>query len=161
MPIKEGYFVKVEYTGTFEDGTLFDSTEEQGCPLEFQIGANQVIEGFEKAIVSMELNEEKEFTLQPEEAYGEYADDMKRDIPKSQMPAEQLEVGMHLMATLPTGMQVPVTITDITDEHVQIDLNHPLAGKILNFKIKVVEIREGELKECDDDSCHSCNCGSC
>ena len=161
MPIKEGYYVKVEYTGTFEDGTLFDSTEEQGCPLEFQIGANQVIEGFEKAIVEMELNEEKEITLKPEEAYGEYQDDMKRDIPKENMPAEGLEPGMTLMATLPTGMQVPVTVTDITEEHVTIDLNHPLAGKVLNFKLKVVEIKEGELKECDEDGGCGCSCNSC
>lgn len=160
MPINEGYYVKIEYTGTLEDGTLFDSTEEQGCPLEFQIGAKQVIEGFENAIVDMELNEEKEITLQPEEAYGEYVDDMKRDIPKENMPADELEEGMTLMATLPTGMQVPVTVTKITDDTVQIDLNHPLAGKVLNFKLKVIEIREGELKECDESSC-GCGCDSC
>ena len=160
MSIEIGYYVKVEYTGTLEDGTLFDSTEEQGDPLEFQVGAHQVIDGFEGAIVEMELDEEKEFTLQPEEAYGEYMDDMKRDIPKEQMPAEELKPGMALMATLPTGMQVPVTVTDVTDEHVTIDLNHPLAGKVLNFKVKVVEIREGELKECDTPGCGG-NCNSC
>ena len=159
MPIKEGYYVKVEYTGTLEDGSLFDSTEEQGSPLEFQVGANQVIEGFEKAIVEMDLNQEKEITLKPADAYGEYKDDMKREIPKENMPADDLEVGMTLMATLPTGMQVPVTIMDITDKHVEIDLNHPLAGKALNFKLKVVEIKEGELKECEP-SCGSC-CSSC
>jgi len=159
MPIKEGSYVKVEYTGTLEDGTLFDSTEEQGCPLEFQVGANQVIEGFEKAIVAMELDEEKEIVLKPEDAYGDYQEDMKRDIPKENMPADELEEGMTLMATLPTGMQVPVTVMKITDESVKIDLNHPLAGKTLNFKLKVVEIKEGELKECEP-SCGSC-CSSC
>ncbi len=160
MPIKEGYHVKIEYTGTLEDGTLFDSTEEQGSPLEFQVGANQVIDGFEKAIVAMELNEEKEITLKPEEAYGNRQEDMVKDIPKESMPQEELEEGMTLMATLPTGMQVPVTIIKITDEHVKIDLNHPLAGKVLNFKLKIVEIREGELKECDKNSC-GCSCDSC
>ena len=160
MPIKEGHHVKVEYTGTLDDGTLFDSTEEQGSPLEFQVGANQVIEGFEKAIVVMDLDEEKDVVLKPADAYGDYQDDMKREIPKENMPADELEVGMTLMATLPTGMQVPVTIVGITDELVTIDLNHPLAGKTLNFKLKVVEIKEGELKECDEDSCGSC-CDSC
>ena len=160
MPIKEGYFVKIEYTGTLEDGTVFDSTEEQGEPLEFQIGANQVIEGFEKAIVDMDLDEEKEITLKPDEGYGDRQDDMVRDIPKDNMPSEELEEGMTLMATLPTGMQVPVTVVKITDDHVKIDLNHPLAGKTLKFKLKVVEIKEGELKECDDSSC-GCNCDSC
>ena len=158
MAIKEGYHVKIEYTGTFEDGTLFDSTDEQGAPLEFQIGANQVIEGFEKAIATMELNEEKEITLKPEEAYGERQEDMVRDIPKENMPAEELKEGMTLMATLPTGMQVPVTVVGITDEHVKMDLNHPLAGKTLNFKLKVVEIIEGTLS-CSTGSCSTC--GSC
>ena len=159
MPIKEGYHVKVEYTGTLEDGTLFDSTDEQGSPLEFQVGASQVIEGFEKAIVAMELNEEKEITLKPEDAYGDRKDDMVRDIPKENMPADELEEGMTLMATLPTGMQVPVTVVKITDDNVKIDMNHPLAGKALNFKLKVVEIKEGELKDCEP-SCGSC-CSSC
>ncbi|MCK5396622.1 MAG: peptidylprolyl isomerase [Thermoplasmata archaeon] len=159
MPIKEGYHVKVEYTGTLEDGTLFDSTDEQGSPLEFQVGASQVIEGFEKAIVAMELNEEKEINLKPEDAYGDRKDDMVRDIPKENMPADELEEGMTLMATLPTGMQVPVTVVKITDDNVKIDMNHPLAGKALNFKLKVVEIKEGELKDCEP-SCGSC-CSSC
>ena len=160
MPIKEGYHVKVEYTGTLEDGSVFDSTEEQGEPLEFQVGASQVIDGFEKAIVAMDLDEEKEVTLKPEDAYGERKEDMVRDIPKENMPADELEEGMTLMATLPTGMQVPVTVVKITDDTVKIDLNHPLAGKTLNFKLKVVEIKEGELKECDDSACGSC-CSSC
>ncbi len=159
MPIKEGYHVKVEYTGTLEDGTLFDSTDEQGSPLEFQVGASQVIEGFEKAIVAMELNEEKEINLKPEDAYGDRKDDMVRDIPKENMPADELEEGMTLMATLPTGMQVPVTDLKRTDDNVKIDMNHPLAGKALNFKLKVVEIKEGELKDCEP-SCGSC-CSSC
>lgn len=157
--IKEGYFVKVEYTGTFEDGTVFDSTEDQGCPLEFQVGAQQVIEGFEKAIVTMKLNEKKEISLQPEEAYGTYEDDMKREIPRDRMPADGLEVGMTLMATMPTGMQVPVTITAMTKETVTIDLNHPLAGKVLKFKLKLVEIKEGELSECGGTCGGGCSCG--
>jgi FKBP-type peptidyl-prolyl cis-trans isomerase 2 len=157
-PIKEGYFVKVEYTGTFEDGTVFDSTEDQGCPLEFQVGGQQVIEGFEKAIVTMALNEEKEVSLPPEEAYGAYEDDMKREIPRDRMPAEGLEVGMTLMATMPTGIQVPVTITQMTEKTVTIDLNHPLAGKVLNFKLKLVEIKEGELSKCGGTCGGGCSC---
>ena len=158
MPIKEGYYVKVEYTGTLEDGTLFDSSEAQGEPLEFQIGAGQVIEGFEKAIIDMELGEEKEIVLQPEDAYGDYMEDMVREIPRERLPIEDLEPGTALMATLPTGMQVPVTVKEVTEETVSIDLNHPLAGKVLSFWIKLVEIREGELEECGPGcaDCSSC-----
>ena len=157
-PIKAGYFVKVEYTGTLDDGSVFDSTKEADCPLEFQIGAQQVIEGFERAIVGMELNEEKEVKLQPEEAYGEYQKDMAKDIPRDRMPPEKLETGMTLMATLPNGFQVPVTITKMTDDSVTIDMNHPLAGKVLNFRIKLVGIREGELcaGECGG-GCQGCH----
>jgi peptidylprolyl isomerase len=157
--IKPGSFVKVEYTGTFDDGTVFDSTEQQGCPLEFQIGAQQVIDGFENAIKSMKLGEQKKVTLQPEEAYGQYEPDMKRDIPRDRMPADGIEVGMTLMATMPTGMQVPVTITEMTKEKVTIDLNHPLAGKVLNFKLKLVEIKDGELSECTGTCGGGCSCG--
>ncbi len=157
--IKPGYFVKVEYTGTFDDGEVFDSTELAGCPLEFQIGAQQVIEGFEKAIASMELDEEKQVKIQPAEAYGEYQKDMTKDIPRDRMPAEKLEAGMTLMATLPHGMQVPVTITKVTDQSVTIDMNHPLAGKALNFRIKLIGIREGELSECTGHCGPGCSCG--
>lgn len=157
--IKEGYFVRVEYTGTFEDGTVFDCTDEQGEPMEFQIGAGQVIEGFEKAIAAMKVGEEKSITLQPEEAYGEYKDNMKQDIPRDRMPLDDIKVGTTLMATLPTGMQIPVTIAGLTAETVTIDLNHPLAGKVLNFKLKLVDVREGELKECDSGCCTpDCHC---
>ena len=158
--IKEGYFVKVEYTGTFENGEVFDSTEAQGgCPLEFQIGAQQVIDGFENAVKTMKLGEEKNVVLQPEDAYGAYQDDMRRDIPRDRMPADELEVGMTLMATLPHGMQVPVTITEITKEKVTIDMNHPLAGKVLKFKLKLVEVKEGELAECGGTCGPGCSCG--
>ena len=150
--------MKVEYTGTYEDGTIFDSTEEQGCPLEFQVGAEQVIEGFEKAIVEMSLGEEKEIILQPEDAYGAYQEDMTREIPRDRMPPEELEVGMTLMATLPHGMQVPVTITAVTTEKVTLDMNHPLAGKVLHFKLKLVEIKEGELSECKGHCGGGCHC---
>jgi len=157
--IKEGYFVKVEYTGTFEDGEVFDSTELAGCPLEFQIGAQQVIDGFEKAIAGMELNEEKHVKIQPADAYGEYQSEMTKEIPRDRMPAEKLEAGMTLMATLPHGQQVPVTITAVTADKVTIDMNHPLAGKILNFKIKLIEIREGELSACTGHCRPGCSCG--
>ena len=158
MPIKEGSHVKIEYTGTLEDGSVFDSTEEQGSPLEFQVGANQVIEGFEKAIVAMDLDEEKEITLKPDEAYGERQDDMVRDIPKENMPADELEEGMTLMATLPTGMQVPVTVVKITDDHVKIDLNHPLAGKSISFEFELLDLRDATEEEMKAGHIHGPGC---
>lgn len=141
LTVKKGDTVKVHYTGTLEDGTVFDSSESHGTPLEFQIGANQVIPGFENAAVGMKEGEEKDVRLSVTDAYGEYNPQMIRKVPRSQLPKDQEpKTGMVLMVGLPNGMQVPVKIVSVDAESVSIDLNHPLAGKALNFKIKVVGI---------------------
>jgi FKBP-type peptidyl-prolyl cis-trans isomerase 2 len=141
MTVKKGDTVKVHYTGSLEDGTVFDSSESHGTPLEFQVGAGQVIPGFENAMVGMKKDEEKEIKLSVSEAYGEYNPQMVRKVPKAQLPKDQEpKVGMILIVGLPNGMQVPVKIVAVDAESVSIDLNHPLAGKALNFKIKIVGI---------------------
>ena len=141
MAIKKGDKVKVEYTGTFDDGTVFDSSEQHGKPLEFEIGTGQIIPGFENAIMGMKKNEEKEIKLKPEEAYGELNPELIRKIPREQLPpGQEPKEGMILIINLPTGQRVPAKITEVTDKEVTIDLNHPLAGKTLNFKVKVVGI---------------------
>lgn len=139
MPIKNGDKVKIDYEGTLNDGTVFDSSEKHGEPLEFEVGAGQIIPGFEDALIGMEKGDEKEITLQPTEAYGDRNPNLVQKIPKDQLPNEVVE-GMMLVVSLPNGVQMPVKVTGVTDEFVTIDLNHPLAGKILNFKIKVVDI---------------------
>jgi len=140
MTIEQGKKVKIEYTGTLEDGTVFDSSEKHGKPLEFEIGAKQVIKGFEDAITGMEVGEEKEITLKPEEAYGPYNDQMIKKIPKDKLPPEpEPKAGMMLMIGLPDGQQMPAKIVEVGDADITLDLNHPLAGKVLNFKLKLVE----------------------
>ena len=139
MAAKEGNFVKVEYTGSFEDGTIFDSSEKHGQPLQFQVGMKQMIPGFEKAVMGMEVGEEKEVTLNPEEAYGQVNEELIQKVPKDKTPPE-VEVGMILGMNLPDGKQVPARVTGVNDQEVILDLNHELAGKTLHFKIKVVEI---------------------
>lgn len=135
-----GAKVKIEYTGTFEDGTVFDSSEKQGHPLEFEIGAKQVIKGFEDAIKVMEVGQEKDITLQPNEAYGDVNPEMVKDIPRDKLPKEELKPGMMLGLQLTNGQHIPAVITEIGDDTVKVDLNHPLAGKVLNFKIKLIEV---------------------
>lgn len=139
MPVKNGDKVKVEYEGTFNDGTVFDSSEKCGAPLEFEVGAGQIIPGFENAVMGMENGEEKEFKLEPSDAYGDRNPQLVQKIPKDQLPKE-VTPGMMLMIGLPNGVQIPVKVTEVTDEEVTLDLNHPLAGKALNFKIKIVDI---------------------
>jgi len=141
MPVKEGDKVKVEYEGKFDDGTVFDSSAKHGKPLEFQVGAKQVIPGFEKAVIGMEKDEEKEIRMESSEAYGDYNPKLIKKIPRDKLPQDkEIKPGMMLAIGLPTGQQVPAKITEVSDNEVTIDINHPLAGKNLNFKIKIVEI---------------------
>jgi len=141
MTIEKGNKIKVEYTGTFEDGEVFDSSEKHGQPLEFEVGSGQMIKGFDEAVVGMNKDEEKEITLKPEEAYGENNPDLKKKVPREQLPKDQdPQVGMILGVSLPNGQQFPAKIVEVNDKEVTIDLNHPLAGKTLKFKIKIVEV---------------------
>src|SRR3989344_1485040 len=140
MPVEKGNKVKVEYKGTLDDGTVFDASERHGKPLEFEAGSGQVIKGFDEAVIGMEIGEEKEIKLQPEEAYGPENEDLKKKIPRENLPKDQEpKKNMLLMVGLPDGRQIPAKIIEVTDNEVTIDLNHPLAGKVLNFKIKVVD----------------------
>ena len=140
MPIKNGDKVKVEYVGTLDDGTVFDSSDVHGNLLEFEVGAKQVIKGFEDAVIGMEIGEEKFIRLEASEAYGNPSNQLIKELPRDKFPKEELRPGMMLGLSLANGAQVPAKIIEVTDTEVTIDLNHPLAGKALNFKIKAVEI---------------------
>lgn len=141
MIVKKGDRVKIEYEGKLEDGTVFDSSKKHDKPLEFEVGAQQVIKGFDKAVTGMKKNEEKEFLIEPKEAYGEHREDLKKTIPRKTLPQDKKpEEGMMLMMGTPDGKQFPAKIAKVEKENVVIDLNHPLAGKKLIFKIKVLEI---------------------
>lgn len=141
MSAKKGDKVTVEYTGTLENGEVFDSSEKHGKPLEFEVGSGQVIKGFDDAITGMKEGEEKEISLKPEEAYGDPRPELVKQVPRDQLPKEQEpKEGMVLLLTLPDGKQVPARITKVEEKEVAIDLNHPLAGKTLNFKLKLVKI---------------------
>ncbi len=143
MAIKKGDKIKVEYTGTFDDGTVFDSTthDDHTHPIEFEVGAGQLIKGFDDAVVGMELNEEKDIKIKPEDGYGERKEELSKEIPRDKLPKEpEPKVGMALMMNLPNGQQFPAVIKSVDEEKIVVDLNHPLAGKTLNFKIKVVEV---------------------
>jgi len=140
MPVKKGDKVKIDYTGTLEDGTVFDTSEGKQ-PLEFEVGAGMVIKGFDAAIEGMEKGEEKEITLQPADAYGDHNPGLLKKIPRDKLPEGQdPKPGMMLALNTPDGKQFPAKITEVDEKEVTIDLNHPLAGKVLNFKVKLIEI---------------------
>jgi len=136
--MKPGSKVKVHYTGTLSDGTVFDSSEGKQ-PLEFTIGENQVISGFENGVKGMKLNEEKTIKIEAKDAYGERDERMVVSVPRDKFPSE-IEVEGRLILKGPQGQSLNAVVKEVKDNIVLIDLNHPLAGKELNFKVKVVEI---------------------
>ncbi len=146
MAVEKGNKVKIEYTGSLEDGTVFDSSEKHGKPLEFEAGTGKVIKGFDDAVMGMEKDEEKKVTIPAEDAYGERKEDLLKDIPRDKLPKEELKEGMTLIMTLPNGAQMPAIIHKIEENNVVLDLNHPLAGKTLHFKLKVVDIEGSDEK---------------
>ena len=144
MAVKKGSKIKVEYEGKFEDGEVFDSSShgDHSHPLEFVAGEGQVIKGFDDAVIGLEEGEEKEFTLKPEEAYGERKEELKQKVPKSSLPeGQEPKEGMTVVVSSPDGRKMPVKIVAVDNDSITLDLNHPLAGKTLKFKIKVVEVQ--------------------
>jgi len=137
---KKGDKVKVHYTGKLTDGSVFDSSENRE-PLEFELGAGMMIAGFDKAVTGMKVGETKTANLSAEEAYGQKNDEMVVEVPKSQLPEDlKPEVGQQLGMQQPNGQNVPVVVTKVEAETIEIDANHPLAGKDLVFDIELVEI---------------------
>ncbi len=137
---KEGDKVKVHYSGFLEDGTIFDSSLERE-PLEFTIGQGMLIPGFENAVVGMDEGETKTVQISAEEAYGPRRDELVITINREQVPPDiDPVVGQELQVKTPNGMVADVVVTDVNEETITLDANHPLAGKDLIFEIKLLEI---------------------
>lgn len=140
MSIKMGDTVFVHYTGTLDDGTEFDSSE-GGDPLEFVMGGGMILPGFEAAVSGREVGDKVSVSLEPSEAYGEHKKEMTIIVPRSEVPEHIApEEGMMLQLTLEEG-DIDVLVSKVTDDEVELDGNHPLAGKRLNFKIEVVDVK--------------------
>jgi FKBP-type peptidyl-prolyl cis-trans isomerase 2 len=137
---KSGDTVRIHYTGTLSDGSVFDSSEGRD-PLEFTLGSGQVIPGFDNGVTGMKVGETKTIEIASDDAYGPVHEDARQDVPRAQIPDEiPLEVGIQLQMQSPTGQVVPVTVVAVTDEAVTLDANHPLAGKDLTFALELVSI---------------------
>lgn len=138
--IKSGDTVRIHYTGTLDDGTVFDSSEGRE-PLEFQVGSGQIIPGLDQALPGMTAGEKKIVNIAPEDAYGPVYEEARQSVPRTQIPAEiPLEVGIQLQMQTPDGRAMPVTVVEISDESVLLDANHALAGKALTFDFEIVAI---------------------
>ena len=135
-----GDTVKMHYTGTLEDGSVFDSSRGRE-PIQFTIGQGQVIAGFEQAVVGMNPGDSKTAMIPAAEAYGPRYDEMVMEVERERLPDDlEPEVGMRLRIDRGEGQDMVVNVTGVTDSHVTIDANHPLAGKDLTFELELVEI---------------------
>lgn len=138
---EKGDTVAVHYTGKLDNGEVFDSSQGRE-PLEFEVGGGQVIPGFDRAVDGLEVGASREIRIEPEEAYGEPRDDLLVDVDRSQFPDEgEPQVGQQVQVQVAPGENRVATIREIADESIQLDLNHPLAGKPLTFDVELVEIR--------------------
>ncbi|MDX2151545.1 MAG: peptidylprolyl isomerase [Bryobacteraceae bacterium] len=137
---KPGDRVRVHYTGTLEDGQVFDSSEARE-PLEFQLGEGDVIPGFERAIEGMAVGDSKTERIPAGDAYGPYRDDLRLEVGRNNFPPTlELHEGQRLRLEGPEGQSMAVVVTELTDQTVTLDANHPLAGQDLIFEIELVEI---------------------
>ena len=140
---KAGDTVRVHYEGQLSDGTIFDSSLERE-PIEFILGQDTVIPGFEQAVIGMEVGESKDVSIPPEDGFGEYSEELVVNIEKSMLPPDiNPELGMQLeVSSEEEDEKTPrvFTIAEIAEDSVTLDGNHPLAGEEIAFKIELLEI---------------------
>ncbi|WP_372874513.1 peptidylprolyl isomerase [Pseudomonas sp.] len=139
--------VSIDYTLTNDAGEVIDSSA-GGAPLVYLQGAGNIIAGLEKALLGKQAGDELDVSVEPEEAYGEYSAELVATLNRSMFEGvDELEVGMQFHASGPDGSMQIVTIRDLDGDDVIVDGNHPLAGQRLNFKVKVVEVRDASDEE--------------
>jgi len=138
--VKNGDTVRIHYTGKLTDQSVFDSSEGRE-PLEFKVGAGQVIAGMDAGMIGMAAGEKKVLEIPAMEAYGPINPEARQAIPRDNIPADiPLEIGIQLQMQTPDGQALPVTVVEISEESVTLDANHFLAGKDLIFDVELVSI---------------------
>jgi len=167
VQITSGDTIRVNYVGTLDDGEIFDSSEDHN-PLTFTVGSGQTIDGFDQAVIGMQVGETRTITIQPEDAYGIKDDRYIVQVPKAALDENfSAELGKQVDLQTPNGHWIPGIITAVGPDDVTVDINHPLAGKALTFTITVVEtgLEPEEHHHCGcghshDDECddHECQC---
>lgn len=139
MKIENGSKVSLDYTLTV-DGGVVDSSEDHE-PLIYTHGEQQIIPGLERELTGLMAGDEKSVTVSAKDGYGEIDPEAVRDIPRSALPPDlQPEVGMTLAVRGPHGQAMPVHVTAVDTDKITLDLNHPLAGKTLHFKVKIISV---------------------
>ncbi len=140
MSIQIGNVVSLHYTGTLSDGTVFDTSLDRE-PLEFTVGDEMLIPGFEAAVIGRTVGDKFSVTISPDDAYGEYSEELVFELPLSEVPQDITpEVGTTLELVGDEG-ELEVTIIDLTEETVLLDANHELAGEQLTFEIEILAVK--------------------
>ena len=159
--IQSGDTISVDYTGKFQNGKIFDTSEGQ-APLKFTVGAGMLIKGFDRAVIGMKQGETKTVVIEPEDGYGIRDEELYVDVPKMHFPNDiPLMEGLQLELRDPEGRPVPASVAEIREDVVRMDINHFLAGKTLEFDITVIETGLapdshacGSGCDCDSGCCH-------
>ena len=138
--VKDGLMISLEYTLKSPDGKVLETSKGRE-PLKYVHGQKMMIPGLEKELTGMKVGGEKNVTVKPEDAYGKINPNAVEEVPKEKIPANALKVGAVLAARSPEGMVVPMTVKQIKEKTVLMDMNHPMAGKTLVFDVKVVDIQ--------------------
>jgi len=140
MPVASGNTIKIHYHGRLSDGTVFDSSNGRS-PLEFKVGAGSVIKGFDDGVKGMSVGDKKTIEIPFPEAYGPEDPSMIIEFPKRQLPEDlHPEIGMQLNMNNASGEQFPVVVTEVNEDSIILNANHPLAGKDLIFDLELMEI---------------------
>ena len=140
QPVKQGDTIQVNYTGKLQDGTIFDSSIGRH-PLQFTLGKGALIAGFEQAVIGMSAGEKKTVVIPTAEAYGPRQQSAVVEVERKSMPGNfEPQVGQRLELTQEDDTNILVTVTALTDTHITLDANHPLAGKDLTFEIELLSI---------------------
>ena len=152
--VADDVIVKIEYSLAI-DGEILDSSAEEG-PLEYLQGHDNLVPGLEKALTGMEIGDELKVTVEPDEGYGVYDDEAVSHIPRLEMPSDiPLEVGTELVMEDDDGSYISAVITWVGADEVKLDFNHPLAGRSLDFEIKIIGLREASAEELEHGHVHA------
>jgi FKBP-type peptidyl-prolyl cis-trans isomerase SlpA len=145
--VKVNSTIKVNYTGKLANGQVFDTSEGKE-PIEFVLGQERLIPGFEKGLIDMKLNETKTIEIAKDQAYGEPNPALIQEVKKSELPQDmEPQVGMGLVSKSPDGQEINLMVVEVKEDSIVIDGNHPLAGHDLVFDVEVVEIKEETVTE--------------
>jgi len=152
--LKANQVVTINYILTDSEGEIIDATSE-GKSFSFLSGGGQILPKLEEAIGGMLIGSKKIVPLTAEDAYGEYADDAVQVLPRSEFPKEiDIKEGMEFVTNAPDGSQMPFVVSKITDEHITVDFNHPLAGEALTFDVELLDVRDATAEELSHGHAH-------